>query len=142
MAISMEHVEQAEAGTEAVWAVLADLRSWPEWTPTVLDVVPEGSSALELGGRFRLRQPRMPALTWEVTALDPGRGFTWVARSPGLATSASHQLEPTEAGGCRIVLRIEQTGPLASILGRLGAGQTRRYLAQEAAGLAERAASR
>lgn len=142
MGISFEHETEVAASAQVVWSILAELRSWPSWTPTVLEVRPEGRDALELGNRFVLVQPKMPKLSWQVTQLEDGHGFTWAASAPGIRTVASHQVDALGEGCSRIRLLIEQSGLLAPLLSRAMGGRTRRYIELEAEGLAARAEGR
>jgi hypothetical protein len=50
-------------------------------------------------------------------------------------TVAFHRLEANPDGGTRITIGLDQTGPLARLVGALTGARTRRYLALEAAGL-------
>jgi uncharacterized protein YndB with AHSA1/START domain len=137
----MRYATTVEIGAppERVWAVLEDVEHWPDWTASIRTVEPLAAGGLAVGSGFRVGQPRMPALVWRVTALEPGRAFTWVARSPGIATTAVHEIEPADDGRSKVTLRVEQSGPLAGLLGWLTAGQTRRYVQMEADGLRRRA---
>jgi len=121
-----------------VWRVFTDVERWPDWTPTVRRAALVEGAGVEPGARVRMRQPRLPTMTWAVTALEPGVSWTWEARSPGVRTVARHTLTPQGPGETLVEQEIEQTGPLAAVAGRLTGGLTRRYLAQEGAGLKAR----
>jgi uncharacterized membrane protein len=117
-----------------VWAVLSDVERWPTWTASVTSVELDGP--FEVGARARVRQPRLPAVTWTVTEVAPGRAFTWESRAPGSRATAWHEVTPTGDGSCEVRLAIEQAGPLGSLVGLASRGLTRRYVQMEADGLA------
>jgi uncharacterized protein YndB with AHSA1/START domain len=118
-----------------VWRVFTDVERWPEWTASVRRAEVVQGAGVEPGARVRIKQPRMPVMTWEVTDVHPGVSWSWVARSPGVVTVARHTLTPQGPGETLVAQEIEHGGPLAGLVGRLTAGRTRRYLALEAAGL-------
>ena len=122
------------APPEVVWAVLADVGSWPAWTASVTSVRPSGPDPLQVGSRARIKQPRLPATVWTVSELVEGERFTWTATGPGVHTRASHRVVGT-ADGSRATLSINQGGVLGRLVGRLYGGLTRRYVQMEAAGL-------
>ena len=93
-------VVEISAPPARVWAVMSDIGRWPEWTPTVTRVDLLDPGPLAVGQRARIRQPRLPVAVWRITALEPGRSFTWVTRSPGVEVTARHSVEPS-AGGPR-----------------------------------------
>ncbi len=128
------------APPDRVWAVLADVERWPEWTPSVTEVRRLSPGPLTVGSRVRIRQPRLLPATWEVSELVEGRRFTWVTRSPGIRVIAEHEVVPA-AGGSRATLSVRFEGPLARLVARLTRGLNRRYLGLEAAGLSERSSS-
>lgn len=131
-----------DAPSDVVWEVMSDVRRWPEWTDSVTSVEALQDGALQVGARFRVRQPRLPQAVWEVTEVLPGSSFTWVNRSPGLTSTGTHSVQrPAGGGGTTAVLAIEQTGALA-FLARLLTGLTRRYVRMEAAGLKVRSEQR
>lgn len=137
--ISTEHGIEIDAPRELVWTVFADVERWPEWTASVEEVRAIDGTELEVGRRFGIDQPRFPHLTWEVTALEPGRSWTWRQHSPGATTTASHELVDVPGGRTRAQQRIEQRGPLGTVVGLVTRRLTRRYLELEAEGLKARA---
>ena len=118
---------------------MTDVERWPEWTETVTSVTRLDEGPLNVGSQARLEQPKLPPTEYFVTELSSGRSFTWVARSPGVRTTARHDLEALPDGGTRVRLGVEQAGPLGTVIGQLFfKGLTDRYLAAEAAGLKAR----
>jgi carbon monoxide dehydrogenase subunit G len=134
-----------DAPPDVVFAVLSEVERWPEWTPTVTRVerLGDARAPLALGGRLRIVQPKVPPAEWTVTALEPGRGFRIVSRSPGATVEANHWAEPVPGGHrSRVTLSVTFGGFLGRIIGRMTRGLNERYLAQEAAGLKHRSEER
>jgi len=129
---------EVDAPVEKVWSVICDVERWPEWTASMLKVDRLDAGLLAVGSRARVRQPKLPVAVWQVTALEPGRFFTWQAKGPGLLTVAGHEAEPLENGRTRATLWIDQRGPLAAITGRFWDKLTREYVTTELAGLKKR----
>jgi len=127
------------APPDRVWAVMADVERWPEWTPTVTRIERLDRGPLAAGSRARIRQPKLPTAIWEVTELREGRSFTWVTRSPGVLVTAKHGVEPV-GQRTRATLSVGFSGPLGWLVARLTSGLNNRYLALEAQGLRERSA--
>ena len=128
-----------EATPERVWEVMTDVERWSEWTDTVTSVVRLDDGPLVLGSKARIEQPKLPPTEYVVTELEPGRSFTWVAKGPGVRTTARHSIEAGSGGVSRARLSVDQAGPLGQVMGRLFfKGLTDRYLANEAAGLKAR----
>ncbi len=141
--VDLDHAVIINAPAATVWDVFSDVEHWPDWTPSVVRVsYVDGATTLQVGTAVRIKQPRMPKLVWKVTALTSGRSWTWVAKSPGVVTSATHEIDEIDATTCRVRQQIEHRGPLAALVGRLTASRTRRYLEQEAAGLKQRSEAR
>ncbi|MGW4499930.1 SRPBCC family protein [Micromonospora sp. NPDC004336] len=133
-----------EAGTEVaaeagrVWAVLADVERWPEWTPSVRRARRGEAGPLAVGATARLEQPKLRPAVWRVTELTDGVSFSWVSRNPGVRTLGEHRVLPLAAGRTRVELVLAQSGPLAGLVGWLYGDLMRRYLWMEADGLRRR----
>lgn len=125
------------ADPDAVWAVLEDVRAWPTWTATMREVESSTAGPLAVGVTVRVRQPRLPATTWTVDTLVPGRAFSWTSSVAGVTSVAMHAIEPA-AQGCRVLLSLTQSGQLAGLSGLLLGRLTRGYLRLEAEGLRDR----
>ncbi|OHV37660.1 MULTISPECIES: SRPBCC family protein [Pseudofrankia] len=153
------------ASAAKVWAVLRDVERWPEWTPTVSQVLrvesaPEyvpgadgPAGELTKGDVVSIKQPKLPTLTWTIVDWIPARSFTWASSSGGVRTVADHRIEDAPDApdaesetprigaaelGVTVTLSIRQSGPLASVVGLLTARQTRRYVDTEAQSLKAR----
>jgi len=121
------------APAERVWQAVADIASWPRWTPSTTDVKRLDTGPLQVGSRARVRQPGLPALVWEVTELNESSAFTWITRIPGVLTTARHDISETE-GGSRLTLTLTWNGPLAGVVAALNAKRARHSMTQEANG--------
>jgi carbon monoxide dehydrogenase subunit G len=126
------------APPHAVWCVLEDLEAWPTWTPSMTELSRTRTGPLIVGETVRVKQPRLRAADWAITAVEPGAAFVWSSRNTGVVTTAAHDVAPAPAGSS-VTLTIEQTGPLAGVVGQLGGRTVRRYVDLEAAGLKARA---
>ena len=134
--------KEIAAPADVVWRVFSDVERWPEWTHSVSKLTALDGPELRPGARFEIRQPRFPKLVWRVTEVDPGSSWTWITRSPGATTTATHNVRA--AGPNRTVVEqvLDQHGLLGGLVARLTAGTTRRYLEMEAAGLKARSEER
>ncbi len=131
---------EIEAPAGRVYAIMVDVERWHEWTASI-----KGISLLDgtfvVGSRAKVRQPKLPTATWTVTALEPGRGFTWEAGSPGFRSVGEHYVTELAPGRCTARLAIRSTGFLAKLFGGRVRRITARYVRMEAAGLKARAES-
>ena len=129
-----EHTIDIDAPASKVWATLADVPAWPKWTASVSTAEWVGESGLAVGHAARLKQPKLRATTWTITAVDEGRSFTWEAKSPGFLITASHVISPRDTG-VTVTLSTDISGPMAPIVGAMTAKIGKRYVATEAEGL-------
>ena len=77
-------------------------------------------------------------MVWEVTDLEPGRSFSWVAKNVGLTSIGEHRIAPRTTGGVTVNLSLRQQGPMAPVLALFTNKLTRRYVETEAQGLKRR----
>jgi uncharacterized membrane protein len=131
------------APADQVFEVYSDVERWPEWTESVTQVELLEEGPLRVGSRARVRQPRLPVAVWEVTEVVPHRSFTWVARGPGVRTTATHLVTPEGDGGQRAVVTatLVQAGLLGPVVGALTKRLTTRYISLELRGLKSRCES-
>ena len=126
---------EIDAPAATVWDVYTDVEGWPSWTASVTDVTALDEPGLAVGRRFAISQPRFPRLVWEVTSVEPGRGWEWRQRSVGGTTVAHHRIEPIGEGRARVTQGVDQRGPVGVVVGLLVRRLSRRYLAMESEGL-------
>jgi uncharacterized membrane protein len=130
-----------DARQERVWEVLSDLESWPQRIETV-DVVELLTPAPVGGGsRVRLKQPKLPEGTWEVTVWDAPSYFEWRQKSGGATSVAGHRVEALEEGRSRLTLTLDMRGPLVPVVALFYKGLTNRYMTLEAQGMKRAAES-
>ena len=125
---------QIAAPPARVWQVMSDVERWAEWTASVNSIKRLDHGPLRVGSQAVVRQPKLPPTRWTVTEVLEVSSFTWVAAGPGFRTVAIHRVEPGGSGSIA-TLTLDQTGPLGTLVGKLTAGLTDRYLKMEAAGL-------
>ena len=126
-----------DAAPDAVLAVMSDVERWPEWTPSVTSITRLDAGPFMVGSRARIRQPKLPPALWTVSAIEPGRSFTWISKGPGILVTAHHSIDP-HAGGSRVTLSIRYEGLLAKLVAWMTSDINERYLAMEANGLKAR----
>lgn len=136
--MQFDHDVIIEAPLPTVWRVYSDIERWPDWTASIRTVRYLDGGEIELGTHVKIEQPKLPKAEWEITSVEPGRAWTWVAKAPGIRTTATHRLIEHGDGATQVRTTIAQDGPLGAVLGRIYARLTRSYLAMEAAGLKAR----
>ncbi len=124
-----------EAPTRRVWDVLTDLEGWPRRIDTVDQVELLTAVPVAVGSRVRLKQPKLPEGTWEVTAWDAPTWFEWRQKSGGVTSVAGHRVTALSEKRSRLSLSLEMRGLLVPLVGRLSKGLIDRYMATEAQGI-------
>lgn len=127
-----------DAPAQLVWDVFTDVECWPEWTASVTSLVGLDGPGLAVGKRFAIKQPGMQKLVWTVTEIDPGTSWTWVQRSPGALVTARHDVSVQPGGRTLVRQQLDQRGVVGSLVGRLMAKKTERFLELESQGLKAR----
>lgn len=115
----IEEETTIEATPDEVWAVLADLDSYPTWNPSII----RSEGELRVGSRLR-NEVRSGGgsmtFTPEVLVADPGRELRWVGHTylPGVADGEhSFVIEDIGDGRVRLVQREEFTGVVVPFAG-------------------------
>jgi uncharacterized membrane protein len=130
-----------DARQQRVWDVLGDLEAWPQRIETV-DVVELLTPApVGKGSRVRLKQPKLPEGTWEVTVWDAPSYFEFRQKSGGVTNVAGHRVEALEEGRSRLTLTLDMRGLLVPVVALFYKGLTRRYMTVEAQGMKRAAES-
>jgi uncharacterized membrane protein len=133
---------EIDAPAHVVWDVFADVEGWPQWTASVHSLTALDGAEIEPGHRFEIKQPRLPKVVWEVTAVEPKASWTWRQRSVGATTFATHVVSPLGGNRTLVEQRIDQRGPVGVITAVLLHRLTQRYLQLEAQGLKARSEER
>jgi len=122
-----------DATAADVVPIMNAVEDWPSWTASVSWVRRSATGPLSVGETITVKQPRLPAGTWTVTAVD-GLGFTWTSSSLGVRSTGDHWARE-DGGQTTVELTLTLAGPLARLTGLLYAGLIRRYVRLEANGL-------
>lgn len=130
-----------DAPRQRVWDVLSAIEAWPQRIETVDSVELLTSAPITKGSRLRLRQPKLPAGTWEVTIWDAPSYFEWTQKSGGATIVGGHRVEALGEGRTRLTLTIDMRGLLIPIIGRFYKDLTNRYMDLEAEGMKRAAES-
>jgi uncharacterized membrane protein len=130
-----------DAPPQRVWDVLTDLEAWPQRIETVDVVELLTPPPIGEGSRVRLKQPKLPEGTWDVTVWQAPSFFEWRQQASGATSVAGHRIEALEGGRSRLSLTLEMQGLLIPIFGRLFRGLTNRYMTLEAEGMKRAAES-
>ena len=126
---------EIDASQQRVWDVLSDLEAWPQRIETVDTVELLTPSPLAKGSRARLKQPKLPEGTWDITVWDAPSYFEWMQKESGVTSVAGHRVEALGAGRARLTLTLDMRGLLIPIFGRFYKGLTNRYMNLEAEGM-------
>jgi uncharacterized membrane protein len=126
---------EIDASPQRVWVVLTDLEAWPQRIETVDTVELLTPAPLAKGSRVRLRQPKLPEGTWDITVWDAPSSFEWTQKSGGATIVAGHRVEALGADRARLTLTIDMQGLLVPIMGLFYRDLTNRYMTLEAEGM-------
>lgn len=131
-----EVIRESRAPADRLWEVMADVRRWPQWLPTVDAVTPlDPSRPDEVGASYTVEQPGLPRAVWTITEIEPGRSFTWESAQPGIRSVGTHVLRPGPAGSTTIELGIAWSGVLAPLLRLVVGRKAEDYVTREAEAL-------
>ena len=132
---------EIHAPKQRVWDVLSDLEAWPERIETVDTVELLTPAPITQGSRVRLKQPKLPEGTWEITTWDAPSYFEWTQKTGGTTNVAGHRVEALGEGRARLTLTLEMRGLLIPIIALFYKDLTNRYMNLEAEGMKRAAES-
>ena len=118
-----------------MWDVLSDLEAWPQRIETVDVVEVLTPPPISKGSRERLKQPKLPDGTWDVTTRDAPSYFEWTQKTGGITSLAGHRVEALGEGRARLTLTLDMRGFLIPIIAVFYKGLTNRYMNLEAEGM-------
>ena len=124
-----------DAPQQRVWDVLSDVAAWPQRIETVDTVEFLTPVPITRGSRVRLKQPKLPEGTWEITVWDAPSYFEWTQKTGGATTVAGHRVEALGDGRARLTLTVDMRGLLIPIIALFYRGLTKRYMKVEAEGM-------
>jgi uncharacterized membrane protein len=130
-----------DAPQQRVWDVLSDLEGWPQRIETVDTIELLTPPPITKGSRVRLKQPKLPEGTWDITVWDEPSYFEWTQKSTGTTSVAGHRVEPVGEGRARLTLTLEMRGLLIPIMALFYKDLTNRYINLEAEGMKRAAES-
>ena len=130
-----EKTIEIDAPQQRVWDVLSDLEAWPRRIETV-DVVELLTTApITKGSQVRLKQPKLPEGTWDITVWDAPSYFEWTQKTGGMTSVAGHRVEALGEGRARLTLTLDMRGFLIPVVALFYKGLTNRYMNLEAEGM-------
>jgi uncharacterized membrane protein len=124
-----------DAPQQRVWDVLSDIEGWPQRVETVETVELLTPAPLARGSRVRLKQPKLPEGTWDVTVWDAPAYFEWTQKTGGTTSVAGHRVDALGDGRARLTLTLDMRGLLIPIIGLFYKDLTNRYMRLEAEGM-------
>jgi uncharacterized membrane protein len=126
---------EIDAPRQRVWDVLSAIAAWPQRIETVETVELLTPAPISSGSRVRLKQPKLPEGTWDITVWDPPSYFEWMQKESGTTSVAGHRVEALGEGRARLTLTLDMRGLLVPIIGRFYKKLTNDYMNLEAEGV-------
>ena len=132
---------EVDAPQQRVWEVLTDLEAWPQKIQTVETVEILTPAPITTGSQVRLKQPKLPEGTWDITAWEAPSFFEWTQKTSGTTSLAGHRVEALGEGRSRLTLTLDMRGILIPIVALFYKNLTNRYMTLEAEGMKRAAES-
>jgi uncharacterized membrane protein len=139
--VRFEQSIDIDARQQRVWDALSNLEAWPRRLETVDVVELLTPPPVATGTRVRLKQPKLPEGTWEVTVWDAPSYFEFRQQSGGVTNVAGHRVDALEEGRFRLTLTLDMRGLLVPVVALFYKGLTSRYMTVEAQGMKRAAES-
>ena len=132
---------EIDAPQQRVWEVLSELEAWPQRIETVDIVELLTPAPINKGSRVRLKQPKLPEGTWDITVWDAPFYFEWIQKTGGITSVAGHRVEALGADRARLTLTLDMRGFLIPIITLFYKNLTNWYMNLEAEGMKRAAES-
>ena len=132
---------EIDAPQQRVWDVLSDIEAWPERIETVELAELLTPAPITKGSRLRLKQPKLPEGTWDITTWDAPSYFEWTQKTSGTTSVAGHRVEPLGTDRSRLTLTLDMRGLLIPIIALFYRKLTNDYMNLEAEGMKRAAES-
>ena len=126
---------EIEAPHHRVWDVLSDLEGWPQRIETVDLVDLLTPAPITEGSRVRLKQPKLPEGTWDITVWDAPSYFEWTQKTAGVTSVAGHRVQALGDDRSRLTLTLDMRGLAMPVIALFYKGLTNRYMNLEAEGM-------
>jgi uncharacterized membrane protein len=127
-----------DAPQQRVWDLISAIDAWPERIETVELLTPP---PITTGSRVRLKQPKLPEGTWDVSVWEAPSYFEWTQKASGTTSVAGHRVEALGEGRSRLTLTLDMRGFLIPIVALFYRDLTNRYMNLEAEGMKRAAES-
>jgi len=96
------------------WELIARPQEWSRWAPHVRGAWGLGDGEVRVGARGYARLLGVVPIPAQITAVDPGRSWTWQVGPAEMM----HRVDPT-AEGCTVAVEISAPAPIEAAL-RIG----------------------
>jgi Polyketide cyclase / dehydrase and lipid transport len=110
-----EYTHQTPAAPGDVFALWADVESWPTWDASLVATTLDGPFAAGTAGTLRPQGMPEP-IAFLITAVEAGAGFADETRLGPLALRFRNRVE-RHGSGSRIIVSVEAEGPDADRIG-------------------------
>ena len=130
-----EKTMEIDASPQRVWDVLSDLEAWPQRIETVDAVELLTPGPIAKGSRVRLKQPKLPEGTWDISVWEAPSYFEWTQKSGGTTSVAGHRVEALGERRARLTLTLDMRGLLIPVMALFYKGLTNDYMNLEAEGM-------
>lgn len=116
---SAVHEGRTSASPEQVYALFADVSSWPDWNPGVAKI--DIDSPFQAGATARMYFPDGSQLPFSITRAQPGAGYEDLTAVPdaGVKVRVRHEVTATEQG-TRIAYRCVVDGVADDVCAEVG----------------------
>lgn len=103
------HSIEGDVSADAVWALYADVETWPSWDSGAERVTRDGPFSTGTTGTMKLRG--QDPMTYRLTKVEPLREFVDETAVGDIVVRVSHVLEPLSTGRLRLTCAVEIDGP-------------------------------